>query len=64
LRALLGGRAGAGVALIGLGVTTLAFGGNDWATYGWTLFFLALAVAQFSVAGWFVHIASTEAAQA
>jgi hypothetical protein len=31
------------IALIGLGVVTLAFGGSDWATYGWTMVFLALA---------------------
>ena len=29
--------------LVGLGVVTLAFGGNDWKTYGWTMAFLAAA---------------------
>jgi hypothetical protein len=38
--------------LAGLGVVTLAFGGNDWTTYGWTLAFLALAATNWAFAGW------------
>jgi hypothetical protein len=50
-------RIGAGIVLIGLGATTLAFGGSDGATYGWTSGFLALAAAQFSFAWWELSIA-------
>lgn len=46
----------AGVALVGLGAVALAFGGNDWPTYGWTAFWLAMAAATFSVAYWFLAI--------
>lgn len=62
LRFWAGVRARAGVVLVGLGAVTLAFGGNDWATYGWTLFFLALAVAQFSFAYWELTTARSESA--
>jgi hypothetical protein len=57
LRFWAGVRAGAGIVLAGLGVVTLSFGGNDWATYGWTMVFLALAAAQFSFAYWELTIA-------
>ena len=53
--------AAAGV-LAGLGVVTLAFGGNDWKTYGWTLLWLALAAAQVSFAYWLLTIARSEPA--
>ena len=62
LRAWAGVRMGAGVALAGLGVVTLAFGGNDPNTYGWTLAFLAFAAAQFSFAYWELAIARSEPA--
>jgi hypothetical protein len=45
-------RIAAGIGLVGLGVVTLSFGGNDPKTYGWTAFWLALAAAQFSFAYW------------
>jgi hypothetical protein len=48
--------------LAGLGIVTLAFGGNDWKTYGWTLFWLALAAAQVSFASWLLTIARSEPA--
>jgi hypothetical protein len=50
-------RIASGVVLAGLGVVTLAFGGSDWKTFGWTMFFLALAAAQFSFAYWLLTIA-------
>ncbi len=53
-------RIAAGAVLAGLGVVTLSFGGNDWKTYWWTLAFLAAAVAQLSVAYWFLTIARSE----
>jgi len=48
----------------GLGVVTLAFGGNDAKTYGWTMFWLALAAAQFSFAYWLLTIARSTSAPA
>ena len=44
------------VVLIGLGIVTHALGGDDVAAYGWTAFWLVLAVAQLSVACWFLSI--------
>ena len=55
-------RIAAASVLAGLGVVTLAFGGNDWKTYGWTLFWLALAAAQVSFASWLLTIARSEPA--
>jgi len=49
-------RIGAGIVLVGLGVVTLSFGGNDWKTYGWTAFWLVFAALQFSVAHWELSI--------
>ena len=62
LRAWANVRSAAASVLTGLGVITLAFGGNDWKTYGWTMLFLALAAAQVSVAYWFLTIARSEPA--
>jgi hypothetical protein len=45
LRAWARVRTASGIALAGLGVVTLSFGGNDWKTYGWTMAFLAAAAA-------------------
>jgi hypothetical protein len=56
-------RIGVGIILIGLGVVTLAFGGSDWATYGWTMVFMALAATQFWFACWELIIARTESAR-
>ena len=57
LRAWAGVRIASGVVVAGLGAVTLAFGGNDRKTYGWTTVFLALAAAQFSFASWELTIA-------
>jgi hypothetical protein len=57
-------RIATGTVLVGLGVVTLSFGGNDWKTYGWTMAFLALAAAQFSFASWELAIARSESASA
>jgi hypothetical protein len=62
LRGFAGLRIAAGSVLAGLGVITLAFGGNDWKTYGWTLLWLALAAAQVSFAYWLLTIARSEPA--
>lgn len=64
LRAWAGVRIAAGIVLAGLGLTTLAFGGADWKTFGWAAAFLAAAAASFSVAYWELTIARSEAAQA
>ena len=64
LRAWAGVRIASGVAVAGLGVVTLVFGGNDWKTYGWAMAFLALAVAQFAFASWELAIARSGAAPA
>jgi hypothetical protein len=63
LRFWAGVRIAAGVVLVGLGVATLTFGGNDWKTYGWTIVFLALAAAQFSFACWELTIDRSAAAR-
>jgi hypothetical protein len=57
LRAWADVRIASGIALVGLGVVTLSFGGDDWKTFGWTMVFLALAAAQFSFAYWELTIA-------
>jgi hypothetical protein len=64
LRAWAGVRMASGIALAGLGVVTLAFGGSDWKTFGWTLVFLALAAAQFLFAYWELTIARSGSARA
>ncbi|HEX3753311.1 MAG TPA: hypothetical protein VHW06_22285 [Streptosporangiaceae bacterium] len=43
--------------LAALGVVTATFGGNDAATFGWTLGFLAGAAAQVAFASWEIGIA-------
>jgi hypothetical protein len=50
-------RSGAGIALVALGLITLAVGGNDGMTDGWTIAFLAAAAAQFLWAYWELTIA-------
>lgn len=54
-------RAVAGVVLVGLGLTTLAFGGSDSATYIWTLAFLAAGAADLAFARWLQRIARSQA---
>ena len=63
LRAWAGVRIGSGIALVGLGVTTLSFGGNDSKTYGWTAAFLAAAAANLSFAYWELTITPSESGQ-
>lgn len=63
LRAGAGVRIASGIALAGLGVITLSFGGNDSKTYGWAAAFLAAAAADFSFANWELTIARSEPAQ-
>jgi hypothetical protein len=64
LRAWASVRITGGIALACLGFVTLAFGGNDWKTYGWTMGFLAAGAAQFAFAYWELNIARSAAAQA
>jgi uncharacterized membrane protein YgaE (UPF0421/DUF939 family) len=61
LRRFAGLRIGGGAVAAGLGVVTLAFGGNDWKTYGWTLVFLAIAAANLGWAYWEFSIARSAA---
>jgi hypothetical protein len=56
LRGWAGVRFASSAVLAGLGVVTLAFGGSDWKTFGWTMFFLVLAAAQFSFGYWLLAI--------
>jgi hypothetical protein len=46
-----------GGVLTALGVVTLAFGGNDWKTYGWATVFFAAAAANWAFAAWELSIA-------
>ena len=64
LRAWAGVRMASGIALAGLGVVTLSFGGNDWKTYGWAMAFLAAAAADLAFAYWELSIARSAAARA
>ena len=63
LRPWAGVRIAAGTVLIGLGVVTLAFGGNDGKTYGWAMVFLALGAANLAFASWELRIAGSAAAR-
>ena len=49
-----------GVVLAALAAVTFAFGGSDSKTYGWTVAFLALAVASWAFAYWYLSIARSE----
>ncbi len=62
LRAFAGVRIGAGIVLASLGLVTLAFGGDDAKTYGWTMGFLMAAAVQFAFAYWELNIARSQAA--
>ena len=55
-------RVASSVVLVGLGVVTLVFGGDDWKTYGWTMAFLVAAVANLAFAYWELRIARSEGA--
>jgi hypothetical protein len=63
LRAWAGVRMASGIAVAGLGVVTLSFGGSDRKTYGWAMAFLALAAAQCSFAYWELVIARSASPQ-
>jgi sugar phosphate permease len=57
LRGFATARLAGAAALAGLGVVTATFGGNDAATFGWTLGFLVAAAAQVAFASWEISIA-------
>jgi signal transduction histidine kinase len=57
LRFWAGVRIGSGIALVGLGVVTLSFGGNNWPTYAWTMAFLAAGAVNLAFAYWEITIA-------
>ena len=61
LRFWAGVRIGGGIVLVGLGIVTLSFGGNDWKTYGWTMAFLAAAAANLAFARWELTIVRSSA---
>lgn len=63
LSAWAGVRISVGTALVGLGVVTLSFGGNDRKTYGWTMAFLAAAAAHLALASWELTIARSTSAR-
>jgi hypothetical protein len=63
LRAWAGVRMASGIALAGLGVVTVSFGGNDGKTYGWAMAFLAAAAANLAFANWELSIARSAAAR-
>ena len=63
LRFWAGVRIGAGTVLVGFGLVTLSFGGNDWKTFWWTLAFLAAGAAQFAFAAWELSIARSAGAR-
>jgi hypothetical protein len=52
LRAFGSVRMTSGIALVGLSIVTLAFGGNDGKTYGWAAAFLAGAAANLAFGYW------------
>ena len=57
LRTWAGVRIGSGTVLVGLGVVTLAFGGNDAKTYAWATAFLTAAAANLAYGRWELAIA-------
>jgi hypothetical protein len=63
LRAWAGVRIASGITLVGLGVVTVSFGGNDGKTYGWTTAFLAAGAANLAFACWELSIAPSAAAR-
>jgi signal transduction histidine kinase len=58
LRFVAGVRIAAGAVWVGLGVVTLAFGGNDWTTYWWTMAFLAAGAANLAFGYWDITVAN------
>ena len=63
LRLWAGVRISGGTVLVGLGVLTLSFGGNDAKTYGWATAFLAAAAANLAFARWELAIDRSTAAR-
>ena len=61
LRFSAGLRTGGGIALAGLALVTLAFGGDDAKTYGWALVFLLPGLANLAFAAWELVIARSQA---
>jgi hypothetical protein len=56
-------RIGAGVVLLGLGITTFAAGGGTPKAVGWAALFLAFAAVSFSVGAWERSITRSQAAR-
>jgi hypothetical protein len=52
-----------GLAVVGLAIVTLVFGGINVVTAWWTLAWLAMAVTQFAVASWLLAILRSQSAQ-
>jgi signal transduction histidine kinase len=57
LRFIAGVRISAGIVSVSLGVVTLAFGGADAETYGWTMAFVAIGAANLAFGFWDINIA-------
>jgi signal transduction histidine kinase len=57
LRFIAGVRISAGIVSVSLGVVTLAFGGADAETYGWTMAFVAIGAANLAFGYWDINIA-------
>jgi hypothetical protein len=64
LRFWAGLRIGGGLALAGLALVTMAFGGDDAKTYGWALVFLIPGLANLLFAAWELTIARSLAGSA
>ena len=58
LRLIAGLRMGGGIALAGLGIVTLGFGGPDGKAFAWAALFLVPAAISFIFAGWDIAIAN------
>src|ERR1700753_2483640 len=58
LRLIAGLRMGGGIALAGLGIVTLVFGGPDGKAFAWAALFLVPAAISFAFAGWDIAIAN------
>jgi signal transduction histidine kinase len=58
LRLCAGLRIGGGIALAGLGIVTLGFGGPDGKAFAWSALFLVPAAANFAFAAWDITIAN------
>jgi hypothetical protein len=63
LRTWAGVRITSATVLAGLALVTLAFGGNDWKTFGWAMAFFAPALANLAYAYWELTIARSATAR-